>query len=884
MLRRLTLAAAACVWAAVLPAQTTIPSSPEGIAHLTENTHAVTGVRIRIGPDGSPWFLIPSNDRIVRMQGDTFTQWQVRDDKNLGLNPVDFELDGNLVWFIGNGESQIDPGRSVFARLDTDTGALREWVMPGSKPAGFWRAPDGKVWLPQTDGRLQSLDPVSLQVVDYRSRSNDGTIFTFAYADVVPDPDGSLWMADFGNNRIVHYVPGADSETSWTLYDPNTARLNLSQIRRDADGRIWVSQLSGLAVSYLDPSANLLINYTGFSSPIHFDLHQGRVYVAEAPSVNGGVAVLDPQLAFPGTLVISPQTVPVHNIVNGLPALIRDSVITPTTYASPTSVVGGGDITVTAGPDLSGIQRYTFSSGRGFGILLADGYVWVGSDDRIDRLNLEAFGADTDLCVPVVFEGAAADPTKTDQDRVDVMLANMGGSTITGNLNFLYSPAAAAASLPFTVGPNGTNVQTDVFASVLGPGFVVHGPVRIQVTGGNPDDLVASARSAHSRAADSALYGFTLPAASTSGSLGAGDNVALFTSGRDTDVTTLGLYSSSQGAGAQAMATLFGADGTARGTRSFNLPNNALLEFTPAASAFGVDPRPGDVVQITAGPGSLRAYVRVTDQGSNAIGAGLPVHLTWNAVAPYAANGLGADGTGPVTDLYLWNPDTGNPAAVTVSLLGSGAGTSGGILDLSAQSEPRTRGARPGSVVVGPRTTPPGQLTLPPGGSLVVADALQTLFGISAGSGALKIVADRDIASAVRVASRKPEGDYATFLGSINGGTQSIPPGASAFASGLQEIPGVRSTDLLLSNGGGPTSVTVVGYDGNGSQINTLSVNLAAGQSARIPAVLHALGLDGPGQIPNARVRVDAASDALVYAAFVQTDAVTGDPELLLPR
>jgi hypothetical protein len=29
---------------------------------------------------------------------------------------------------------------------------------------------------------------------------------------------------------------------------------------------------------------------------------------------------------------------------------------------------------------------------------------------------------------------------------------------------------------------------------------------------------------------------------------------------------------------------------------------------------------------------------------------------------------------------------------------------------------------------------------------------------------------------------------------------------------------------------------------------------------------------------------VDAASDALVYAAFVLTDAVTGDPELLLPR
>jgi len=884
MLQRLVAAAAMCLLAAALPAQTTIPSEPDGIAHTTENSHGVTGVRIRIGPDGSTWFLIPSNDRIVRMQGDTFTQWQVRDDNNLGLNPVDFELDGNIVWFIGNGESLIDPGRSVFARLDTDTGALHEWVMPGSKPAGFWRAPDGKVWIPQTDGRLQSLDPVSLQVVDYRSRSDDGTVFTFAYADVVPGTDGSLWLADFGNNRIVNYVPGADSETSWTLFDPNVVRLNLSQIRLDTQGRLWVSQLSGAAVSYLDPSNNLLVNYSGFNSPIHFDLYQGRLYVAEAPSVNGGVAVLDPQLAFPGALTIQPQTVPVHSLVNGLPALTRDSIITPTTFASPSSVVGGGDITVTAGPDLSGIQRYTFSSGRGFGILLADGYVWVGGDDRIDKLNLLDFGADTDLCVPVVFQAAAADPTKTDQDRVDVTLANMGGSTITGNLNFLYSPAAPAASLPFTVGPNATNVQTDVFAGVLGAAFRVGGPVRIQVTGGNADDLVASARSAHSRAADSALYGFTLPAGSTSGSLGVGDVVALFTSGRDTDVTSLGLYTSSQGAGAQATATLFGADGTVRGTRSFDLPNNALEEFTPAASAFGVDPKPGDVVQITGGPGSLRAYVRVTDPGSGAIGAGLPIHYTWNSVAPYAANGLGPDGTGPVTDLYLFNPDTQNPAAVTVSLLGSGSGASGGTLGLSLLSRPRTPESRPGSVTVAPRATPPGQLTVPPGGTLVVTDVLQSLFGIPAGSGALKIVADRDIASAVRVASRKSEGDYATFLGSINGGSQSLPPGGSAFASGLQEIPNVRSTDLLLSNGGGPTTVTVAGYDGNGSQISTLSVDLAAGQSTRIPAVLHALGLDGPGQIPNARVRVDAASDALVYAAFVQIDAVTGDPELLLPR
>src|SRR5207247_9163321 len=121
---------------------------------------AVTGVRIEPRPDGTVWFLIPSNDRIVQLQSDgvTFKQWQIREDKDLGANPVDFEVDGDIIWFIENGQSLIDAGRSVFARLDTVTGQLREWIVPGSRPAGFYRATAGKGWIQQTTGRLQSLD------------------------------------------------------------------------------------------------------------------------------------------------------------------------------------------------------------------------------------------------------------------------------------------------------------------------------------------------------------------------------------------------------------------------------------------------------------------------------------------------------------------------------------------------------------------------------------------------------------------------------------------------------------------------------------------------------------------------------------------------------
>ncbi len=276
-----------------LKAQTTATTVPAGILLAVENSKSVNGVRIQTQPDGSVWFLVPSNDRIVQLQSDgvTMKQWQIRDDNHIGANPVDFKVDGNIVWFIENGESLIDAGRSVFARLDTTTGQLREWIAPGSVPAGFYLAPDGKVWLPQTNGRLQSMDLTTLDVVDYRSTK------TFAYSALAVAPDGTFWMTDFGNNRIVHYTPGALTETSWTFFDPNQGRLNPSQAQFDDQGYLWISMLSAGTMERFNTATGEITEYAGFADPIHFEIFAGRVYISEAPASNGRVVVLDPPLA-----------------------------------------------------------------------------------------------------------------------------------------------------------------------------------------------------------------------------------------------------------------------------------------------------------------------------------------------------------------------------------------------------------------------------------------------------------------------------------------------------------------------------------------------------------------------------------------------------------
>src|SRR5262249_48041473 len=237
--------------------------------------------------------------------------------------------------------------------------------------------------------------------------------------------------------------------------------------------------------------------------------------------------------------------------------------------------------------------------------------------------------------------------------RIDVTLANRGGSTIAGTMLFVYSTAANPMSVPFTVQPNGTAVIQDAFHPAQPDGIHVAGSVRIQVTPGTASDLAASVRTVHA-GEDGSNYGFSEVALDTFGGIGLGFQTALLSGGGDPADATMGLYTSSAGAGAQFTATLFGPDGAPRGSRAFNLVNNTLEEFTPPASAFGLEGQPGDVVLISGGPGSVRAYMRFHDTGSGDNALEVATKAVTDGVVPWVSNGLAADGTGPVSDLLLW--------------------------------------------------------------------------------------------------------------------------------------------------------------------------------------------------------------------------------------
>ena len=818
-----------------LPAQTT--TVPAGQKFGTENSRPVTGVRVLPQPDGTVWFLLPANDRIVQLQADgvTMKQWQIRDDKNLGANPVDFKVDGSIVWFIENGESLIDAGRSILARLDTATGQLREWDVPGSRPAAFSLTSDGKVWIPQTNGRLQLVDLNTLDVVDYRSTA------TFAYSDMVVGPDGAFWLTDFGNNRIVRYVPGATEETSWTFFDPNSGRLNPTQIRFDENGFLWISELSGTQMNRFNPATGELASYPGFVNPIHFDIFAGRIYISEAPDANGRVVVLDPQLAAAVGGSLTPVTLTVGASPNALKAKLIDSTITPTVFTSTVSSFAGSDLVTTS--VVPGMLRTEFPSRNAYGIGIAGGTIWVGSDALLARLVLQTIGAASDLTAPVAAVFGVSPGTRI---TTDATLYNRGGAVVSGDVLYLYSPASFAAGTTFSVNPGQTVLLSDVLSGASSNSRVLFGPVRFRVTTGTPEDLSATVRSAR-QLDDGSSFGFAMPALSSAGSVGPGATRTLFTGNRASEVSVFGLYAPG---GASATARLLAPDGTVRGSRSFSLAANIAEEFNPAASAFGVPPEPGDVISVSVSSGALQPYVNVLDTGTFDVAASLPVAATQDAVIPDLGTLTGLGDTSFVSDLFLASADLAAPASVTVSYLPLGSS--------------------------GPPLT--ATVSLPRGGSQVIEDVLGTLFSVTSGQGTLLVSSDAPVAVSTRVAARRPEGDYATFAPALDG-AEAIPDGGTATAFGVPQTE-TRRTHLLLFNRGAAGTVTVVGYDGDGNEIGRLPVPIAAGRAARVNSVMAQMGVTNQAV---GRIAVLPAPGMVLYAQTAEVDADTRDLEIAKP-
>jgi hypothetical protein len=284
-----------------------------------------------------------------------------------------------------------------------------------------------------------------------------------------------------------------------------------------------------------------------------------------------------------------------------------------------------------------------------------------------------------------------------------------------------------------------------------------------------------------------------------------------------------------------------------RGTLPISLTSNVDQEFQPAASAFGVSEEPGDVIRLSVVSGTVYPYVRIVDGGTGDTALALPAEASGSGLFPNAGTAVGLFDTSFVSDLFLSNADVGNAASVALSYY---------PLDPSRLPSSRT-------------------LSLGPGESRAIADVLPTLFGIEIGQGALLVESDVAVASSLRVAARKEEGDYATLALPIEEGGN-VPGGGTAYAIGAPQT-ATRRTNLLLHNRGAAGIATVIGYNGNADEIGRLTIAIRELATARINSVTARLGAE---EEPNARIVVQASEGMVLYAWTAEVDGPTGDVEI----
>ena len=283
------------------------------------------------------------------------------------------------------------PERAPIARLDTVSGELTEYVIPGTIPAAFYRAPDGTVWLPQSAVRAAA--GLNLR---RRSRSpNYRSLGTFAYADMVVGPDGAFWLADFGNNRIVRYVPGATTETSWTFLDPSQGLLQPSQIQFDDQGFLWIAERTGQPRGPFRPDEQhpLQLREHHRADPLRH-LRGPRVHHVDQHDVTDHGARSQPGDRSTWPPMIVPLTLSVGTTPATIPVTIRESNIPPVDVPSAPAPIDPSTFTVVnpSASGLGGILTTTFPASNTYGIMVDGGHVWAGTDGNLAELNMQAIG------------------------------------------------------------------------------------------------------------------------------------------------------------------------------------------------------------------------------------------------------------------------------------------------------------------------------------------------------------------------------------------------------------------------------------------------------------------------------------------------------------
>ena len=233
------------------------------------------------GPDGNIYIAVMTGNRIARFEPTTqrFVEW----DLPAGARPHGLVVDAEgIVWYTGNGNGTI-------GRLDPKTGKVSEFKAPsGGDPHTIVFDADGNLWFTVQGGqRVGRLDKGSGRIDEYPMSGNpyglaidrQGIVWVCRLAGdslgwidpksgrsgelatgpgsrprrIAAGPDGSLWVALYGNGRLARIDPVAQRVAkTWAL--PQAGGKGAYAVTVDAAGRVWVNGIDTDTVSLFDPA------------------------------------------------------------------------------------------------------------------------------------------------------------------------------------------------------------------------------------------------------------------------------------------------------------------------------------------------------------------------------------------------------------------------------------------------------------------------------------------------------------------------------------------------------------------------------------------------------------------------------------------------------
>lgn len=162
-----------------------------------------------------------------------------------------------------------------------------EYDMPGPSRMPFSAAPDkdGYVWIPNfgVANKITRLDPKTAEMTDY-AVPNVGTA---AVHSAVPAPDGSVWLAEQGSDKLGRWDPNTQKITEYQdQYMPGKEGIaeggEKHTVRLDPSGNVWAS---GVPLTKFDPETR---KFTRFEEVTHaYDVK---------PDKNGDVWFTSPRM------------------------------------------------------------------------------------------------------------------------------------------------------------------------------------------------------------------------------------------------------------------------------------------------------------------------------------------------------------------------------------------------------------------------------------------------------------------------------------------------------------------------------------------------------------------------------------------------------------